>query len=127
MRRYRFAAAILGILALPQVAPAGTISGETRSLEREVLEGVLVEAFEVSPNGVVSQTPFASARSNAMGQYTIDVGRTERLILRFSRADRNTTFVPNLPTATTGGAISGLRDVTNFDVLVPRLGDIAEY
>jgi len=104
MKRLIVAAVVLASLALAsQPAWGGKVSGRTLSLEEEELVGVRIEAFGVSENGVVDVVPFKTEFSKAKGKYEIDLGAARRVVLRYFRADRNDTRLPEPPAAVSGG------------------------
>lgn len=116
---------VLGFVASAQDVSAGKFSGRTLDLKGNALEGIIIEAFGVSAEGVRASTAFKTERSKAGGIYEIDVGKTEHVVLRFRRPTQDIDVsLPNPRRSndlTTGGAISGLNDVKGLDVYVPEL------
>jgi hypothetical protein len=115
---------------LAKIAFAGSIEGHVVDLNDKAVGGVTVRAFEVNPQGVRSPNAFNSAVSESsetsFGKYKLDLMNKRRVVLLFSGQGSNDVFVPQpqQENANVGGAISGLKDIFDFDVIVPAAKSI---
>jgi hypothetical protein len=82
--------------------------------------GVTIQAFAVNASGRLVPTVVKSETSKAGGLYSIDVGATQNVILRFFDPARSEVFLPNPPNGAQGGAISGLKDVKDLIAVIPK-------
>jgi hypothetical protein len=116
----------LAVLACSDRLIAGTIDGTILDLNENPVGGVTIQAFELDERGnFVSRVPFNSTVSDAsgatIGKYSLDLMNKPRVVLRLSGGGSNTIFLPEpfIPNANRGGAISGRKNVTDFDIIVP--------
>ncbi len=101
---------------------AGSLQGVTRDLDRNPLQGIQIQAFEIDNTGRLISPPFNQTVSGPGGVFTIDLQNRARVVVLFDAPGRSTVFLPEPPRAGNrfGGAISGTATATDFDVFVPR-------
>jgi len=124
---------VIAVFATGSRLVAGTIEGKTLDLAENAVGGITIQAFEVDERGNVSPVAFNSAVSDiapaTLGAYRLDLMDKPRVVLRLSGGGSNTISLPEpfVPNTNRGGAMSGRKNINDFDIIVPEAKPIVSY